>query len=253
MKKYVNLIRFTKNWPNYFYAKYLDKKQEPIHFVGKNNVKLEVPREIILIFKEIYMDDLYILSFLKEHLPKDPKIVDIGANVGFFATFMADHFPQSSIYAFEPLITNFNQLKKNCELNPDRNMVAKNQAVSGKPGSITLYYNPEKTLTPLASTSASFDNKNVKKTEVEAVTLEQIMDEYNLDRIDLLKLDCEGAEYDILYNAPTHLFDKIGMMTMEVHNGDVPRENLEDLKKFLTDLGYQIRTRGDDFVWAWRS
>jgi FkbM family methyltransferase len=124
--------------------------------------------------------------------------------------------------------------------------------VSGKPGSITLYYNPEKTLTPLASTSASFDNKNVKKTEVEAVTLEQIMDEYNLDRIDLLKLDCEGAEYDILYNAPTHLFDKIGMMTMEVHNGDVPRENLEDLKKFLTDLGYQIRTRGDDFVWAWR-
>ena len=248
------MIRFTRNWPNYFYTKYLDKKQEPIHFVGKNNnVKLEVPRELLAIFKEIYMEDLYILSFLKERLPNNPKIVDIGANAGFFTTFVADHFPQASIYAFEPLPSNFKQLKQNCELNPNHHMLANNQAVSGKPGPVTLYYNPENTLTPLASTSASFDSRNVQKTEVEAVTVEQIMSEYKLDRIDLLKLDCEGAEYDILYNTPTQLFDKIDMLTMEVHKGDMPRENLPNLQKFLTDLGYKIRIRGEDFVWAWKN
>lgn len=252
MNRYLNLIKYTKNWYSYFHAKFLNKNINPIKFKCKNGVALEVPREIAPIFKEIFMEDLYDINFLKKHLPTAPKIIDIGANVGFFDTFILSHYPTSQIVAFEPLPANFAQLKRNQTLNQDKNLHIENKAVSESRGKTSLYYNPTQGLTPIASTMNNFDKKNSEKIDVETVSLSDIMETYSMKEVDLLKLDCEGAEYEILYNTPKPLFDNIHFITMETHSGTKEKENHEDLISFLRALNYQIKTRNGDFIWAWK-
>jgi FkbM family methyltransferase len=252
-KKYINLIRNINNWPSYFTAKYFDSSQDPVKFTARHQVQVEVPKGGIMpIFKEIFMEDLYEIDFLKKRLPDSPVIVDVGANVGFFSLFMASQFPKASVYAFEPLPGNFNHLQKHFQLNPDKKLVAQNKAVAGSKGTLTLHYNPEVNFTALASMHTTFDASNTKQVEVESVSLPDIFTQFNLQKIDLLKLDCEGAEYDILYQCPAALFSSISQIAMETHAGKKQNENTESLATYLRQQGYELKSNANQFIWAWR-
>ncbi len=253
LKKYINLARNVQNWPNYFYAKHLDAKQNPVVFRAQNDVVIEVPKgPITAIFKEIFMEDLYDISFLKTHLKRDPVIVDVGANVGFFSLFMASQMPSAEIYAYEPLPSNFKHLQRHFQLNGSKALVCRNQAVAGEKGSLELYYNPNETFTPLASLHTDFDYTNTCRVEVEAVSLPDIFSGFRLEQVDLLKLDCEGAEYQILYQCPDHLLSRVKLIAMETHNGAKVNENTAALCAYLKEKGFELKTDGNHFVWAWR-
>jgi FkbM family methyltransferase len=252
-KKYINLIKHITNWPNYFYAKHINTNREAVVFKAKNNIVIEVPQGGIMpIFKEIFMEDLYEIDFLKTRLSTKPVIIDVGANVGFFSLFMASQFPKAKIVAFEPLPGNFKHLQKQFQRNSNKDLTALNKAVTGSKGSIMLHYNPEVNFTALASMHTTFDSSNTHQVEVEAVSLPDIFSQYNLDQIDLLKLDCEGAEYDILYQCPTQYFGRIKQIAMETHAGKQPNENTQALGEYLKKNGYQLKTNSNHFIWAWR-
>lgn len=252
-KKYINLIRNINNWPSYFTHKYFDSGQDAVKFTARHEVKVEVPKGGIMpIFKEIFMEDLYEIDFLKKRLPVNPVIVDVGANVGFFALFMASQFPGASVYAFEPLPGNYTHLQRHFQLNAGKKLIAQNKAVAGSKGTLTLHYNPEVNFTALASMHTTFDASNTRQVEVESVGLPDIFTQFNLQSIDLLKLDCEGAEYDILYQCPAALFPKISQIAMETHAGKKPDENMESLAAYLRKQGYQLKSNANHFIWAWR-
>jgi FkbM family methyltransferase len=253
LKKYLNLTRNVRNWPTYFYAKHLDPKRNPVVFWAANGVVVEVPKgPITAIFKEIFMEDLYDIGFMKQHLKPRPVIVDVGANVGFFSLFMAAQMPGASIYAFEPLPVNFKHLHRHFELNKGKSLVALNQAVAGARGTLDLYFNPDADFTALASLDTGFDNANTSRVTVEAVSLPDIFAGHQLGQIDLLKLDCEGAEYDILYRCPDALLQRVKLMAMETHKGTKANENTEALCAFLTEKGFTVKRGDKEFVWAWR-
>jgi len=253
LKKYINLARNVRNWPNYFYAKHIDTKQNPVVFRADNGVVVEVPRGAIMaIFKEIFMEDLYDISFLKTRLTPQPVIVDVGANLGFFALFMASHMPGAKIFAYEPLPTNFNHLQRHFQLNSGKALVAENKAVAGTKGSLALYYNPNVNFTPLASLRTDFEDTNTSRVAVEAVSLPDIIASHQLEQVDLLKLDCEGAEYEVLYQCPEHALQRVKLIAMETHNGAKLNENTKALCAFLEEKGFMVRTGDKHFVWAWR-
>jgi hypothetical protein len=58
----------------------------------------------------------------------------------------------------------------------------------------------------------------------------------------LLKLDCEGSEYDIIYNTDAPVLKKVNMMVIEVHEIDGNRNNLKSLNEYLQSLGYKTRS-----------
>lgn len=253
LKKYINLAKNVHNWPNYLYAKHIDTKQNPVVFRAGNGVVIEVPKgAITAIFKEIFMEDLYDIAFLKTHLKPQPVIVDVGANLGFFALFMASQVPGARVFAYEPLPTNFKHLQRHFRLNQDKALVAENKAVAGAKGSLELYYNPNVDFTPLASLRTDFEDTNTSRVTVEAVSLPDIFAGHQLQQIDLLKLDCEGAEYDILYPCPDSLLQRVKLMAMETHQGTKANENTEALCAFLREKGFTVRTGDKHFVWAWR-
>jgi FkbM family methyltransferase len=70
---------------------------------------------------------------------------------------------------------------------------------------------------------------------VKTTSLPAILDEHHLDRVDLLKLDCEGAEYDIVFCAPDEVWARIDRIRMEYHNGRV-----DELRSHLEARGYRL-------------
>ena len=63
-----------------------------------------------------------------------------------------------------------------------------------------------------------------------------------IEKVDLLKLDCEGAEYDILYSLPKEKFKKINRIALEAHKREGKTNNALSLKAFLEENGFVCKT-----------
>ena len=66
------------------------------------------------------------------------------------------------------------------------------------------------------------------------------MDANHLERVDLLKMDCEGAEYEILYSTPSSHLQRISEIRMEYHNLDSGDRHVEGLKRFFAQSGFAV-------------
>jgi len=78
-----------------------------------------------------------------------------------------------------------------------------------------------------------------RQIRVHAVTLADVLAQQALDRVDLLKLDCEGAEYEILMNATEETLAKVQRIVMEYHNVDADHTHVQ-LIRFLESVGYTV-------------
>ena len=72
------------------------------------------------------------------------------------------------------------------------------------------------------------------------ITLPQIFDMFHLEKIDFLKMDCEGSEYDILYNLETSLYAKIKLISLEFHDLNTLKQSGNSLASFLSKQGFNI-------------
>ncbi len=250
LKRYYNLVKNVKNWYKYFSIK--KNPQKFFLLKGRHQVGLWLIKEISPIFKEIYMENIYQIELIKLYVRgSSPVIVDIGANAGYAATFFLSHFPQARVISFEPLPTNFELLSKNQKQNEFLNWQISPKAVGKSNGKISLFFQKSKGLTPVSSIYADFDNNNQDCIEVEMVSLSQIFQDFSLSQIDLLKLDCEGAEYEILYHTPQEYLNKIRLIVMETHHRNNENGNKETLANFLQNVGFQTKIK-EEMLWAWK-
>ena len=79
--------------------------------------------------------------------------------------------------------------------------------------------------------------------------------QWPLETIDLLKINCEGSEYEILETCTDAEFERIASIRLEYHNMDYPNKNGDSLARFLEARGYKIQRfsqyRGSSgFIWA---
>jgi FkbM family methyltransferase len=152
-------------------------------------------------------------------------VVDIGAYIGDTAIYFALKGAKK-VLAFEPSPTIFNVAKKNIRINNLQQTVdIRNLAVAEKEGWTEFAYAtnwPGRSSMVLAHILKSFQHQQVKTT-----TLTEIMKE--VDHVDLLKMDCEGAEYQILPMALKEgNLDNIYNIVLEVHGS--PQVILKILK-----------------------
>ena len=87
--------------------------------------------------------------------------------------------------------------------------------------------------------------------EVECTTLEKVMVENQIDSIDFLKMDCEGAEGEILLSAPQEVIDKIDKISMEFHPTLSPISKSR-LSHYLKKQGYNVVDNDPFMLYAWR-
>ncbi|MEX0887796.1 MAG: FkbM family methyltransferase [Patescibacteria group bacterium] len=168
-------------------------------------------------------------------------VIDVGASLGSFSLMSARK--GARVLAFEPAPESFVLLAKNIELNQMGNRICPLQlGVAGRSGRRDFFLT---SFSPLSS----FFGRGVK-TKVGCVTLADIFRQHRLKAIDLLKLDCEGAEYEILYRTPAEILQKIKEIRLEYHvlpaRGEArlgqpgKRTNPEDLTEFLLRQGFAL-------------
>lgn len=247
MKRYIRLFRNVSNWWKHFAVKAGVNREDPIFFHLKNGVRMEVPAVLYHEFKEIIMEDCYLMG-LDEPLSNAPVVVDIGANAGFFCLYVASMRPEALIVSCEPIPANFEQLSRNTSINPDLDITALPVAVYDRTGSIELLVESENAFTT-AATVFPIDGRIPVK--VDCVRLQDLLDRHGLERVDLLKLDCEGSEYAILYNCPPDYLKRVEKLAVEVHSGTETDHNIGALAKFLADTGFRTHTAGH-MLWARR-
>ncbi len=68
----------------------------------------------------------------------------------------------------------------------------------------------------------------------------------------MLKLDCEGSEFGIIYDTPAFYFDRIMKIALEYHENEGLRSNSVALEKYVRSLGYQTAIGGKSMMWAWK-
>ena len=156
-------------------------------------------------------------------------VIDIGAHIGSFSVY-AGRFAERVI-SFEPDPANYKRLLRNIELNGCTNVVPVNKGVAGSSGSKILFENKSNS----AGHSMLHKSDGLGKT-VPCLDLKDIFESENISVCNLMKLDCEGAEFDILMNTPQNIIEKIKLISMEYHRG----YDLSKLLNFLTKSGFEI-------------
>ena len=192
--------------------------------VGKELIKLALPDDAgtAIAFKDIFVSDVYGLEALS--LP--PKtIIDIGAHAGIFSLAARLHFPKAIIHAYEPNPGLWTYLDHQCE---SGQFITFHEAVGLDPGKAILEFRGDTVFTRCVPSQSG-------EIEVTAIS-EAISRIANNGRVDLLKLDCEGAEWEILKDV--NAMERVANLTLEYHL--VGRESLEHLLRIMLDLQFQI-------------
>ena len=249
MSRYYNLLKTFDNWWLYLAYKYGFAGSDLLVFVTRNGVTVEVPVRLVQTFKEIFMDECYLVG-LEHDISPGATVVDIGANAGYFSLFAAAKFPHSRIFSYEPVPVNYAQLQRHRDLNSSVHIKCYPQAVAGKNGEISLSFDTSDSFTTSATMFAP-TNAGEKSLRVSCVSLPAVMDENRIKKCDLLKMDCEGAEYDILYNCPVDYLQRIDQIAMEVHRGEKENQNINALEDFFRQQGFSTRRRPVGMLWAW--
>lgn len=119
-------------------------------------------------------------------------MLDIGSYFGYYAMLACRYAgPGASVYAFEPFPKSFEMLKENKRLNGFDPLVCVNLAVSDQPGEWAFRVAPMANLGSGRLTSGATPGRAIR---VSATTVDDFVVRQGLDRVDLIKLDVEGAE-----------------------------------------------------------
>lgn len=244
LRRYYTLIRRISNWPRYWAHRLPNRENSVYRFRTRGGgFILDVPDQLMSVFKGLFMRDEYNIDSIIPRLGPEPIVVDVGANAGYFSFLVLSNVPAARIYAFEPFPPNYELLQKNVEQNPQslERIATFPHAVGGEgQTNLRLYYSRDDRYSFMASSDKDLFGGELVSIDVEVLSLPDIMNKQALPRIDLLKLDCEGSEFDILLNTPQRIFDRIGEIVLEVHESPAFDRSRSDLASFLQSMGYAI-------------
>lgn len=152
----------------------------------------------------------------------NPKvIVDIGANIGITALWLADKYPDAQVYCFEPMQDNFELLQKN--IKGISNIHAYNYGLGAKSEEMDVFSNIDTFnrggfsiyQRPNDPDNAGTGGDSIGKIKIRNAG--DALQELGITNIDLLKIDTEGAEYDILKVIPDELLQDCQWIMGELH------------------------------------
>jgi FkbM family methyltransferase len=174
-------------------------------------------------FLEVKVDEVY----KKDNIEVRPgdTVLDIGANYGFFSLYAAEK-GASRVISLEPFESTYKCLKKNTE--SFGQIITVNAAISSEEGEAKFVSNSDYSGANylLSNVSISDDNIFIKPDDsntfsVKTTTINKIIDQYKIDKIDFLKVDCEGGELDLFKTITDENLSKVKKAVIEYHNREI--------------------------------
>ncbi|MEU5259201.1 FkbM family methyltransferase [Amycolatopsis sp. NPDC021455] len=199
-------------------------------------------READFIFREVFRDNEYLRHGVT--LPERPTVVDVGANIGGASVLFGLVRPDARVFALEPVPQLCRAIELNARLH-DLDVVVIPAAVGDTPQRTQVTFYPNNTaMSGLLADQADREVLKIylagqegaaadagldtvvaellagESVECEVRTLGQALAGHAVDRIDLLKIDVEKAEWQVLRGIDDALWPRIDQVVMEVHDID---------------------------------
>jgi len=238
IKEFFYALRFYKNSWTYFFDRvgFFNRGFITLRLWGGAKYKIHAGTNEIRMFNEIWHWGIY--DPLLKYVRDGGTIVDIGANIGIFTIRAARQFPKSKVISYEPLQENFRLLKENIDFNNLRERVVPiNLAVAGGKGEVDFFIHNQDS--GGGSIYRHGDDETIKLVKVKTVSLVDVFESNGITECDFMKMDCEGSEEEILYNAPSDIIRKIRNLTIEWHD-DLSKLGFKKFERFLINNGYQV-------------
>lgn len=185
----------------------------------------------LYIYKEIFVDGCYDVP-----LPAsgDPLIIDVGANTGLFIIRMKQLYPRSRVFGYEPVPSNYAQLERNLELSGCDDCEIFRRGVAGLARKEKLYIHRSNIGGHSIHKSEAGGDDHI---EIDLVDIDGMLQPLNGKPCDLLKLDCEGAEYEIIKGISKETAKKIKKIVFEV---TPTLYDTNEVAEHLRNIGYRL-------------
>ena len=245
IKNYINviipIIKICKNWNIVILSKILNLKIK----------KMELKNGVIFIVNGIipkaYLSMLVETWVNKDYTPEgfeiqsNDTVIDIGANSGFFSIFAAKKANKGRVISFEPVPYLIKKIEENIVVNKLSNITLEQIAISNTNSSSEFYISNTH-----SGCHSLFKRDDLgEKIIVKTMTLENYCAVNSINKINLLKLDCEGAEYDIFNSlSESFLRNNVEKISMEYHDV-IGKHKHEKIVNQLKNNNFSIKVLGD--------
>jgi FkbM family methyltransferase len=241
-KRVLQTPKAFSNWPTVLFDMAREKiGQGPstLTFVARSGLRMEcpnVPGARVPLY-EIFAEDCYRFSWFLGPLAHQPlRVLDVGGQVGTFSCRLAQLQPQAVINTYEPSPTTADYLRRNIERNHLSDRITVTQAA-------------------LAATvgTAEFDDNGAGSGEnslvssargtVGTITVQTTTFDAAVAAaggpIDLVKMDCEGGEYDLVYASSPDNWSSVQRLVIEYH--PVAGQSWNELRSWLEKVGLTVQ------------
>ncbi len=190
-----------------------------------------------MVFEEIYIDHQYQVNFPENSIKT---IIDAGANIGLSALYFLGKYPKASIICLEPEDNNFELLQKN--------LGGYSNVILVKKG---LWHTKENlSFIDAAAESWGFEVKAAKNGDgqIEGISINDLVGDYNITTIDLLKMDIEGSEKEV-FELNNSWINKVKHIIVEIHEDSRPGA-YQAVKKLVTDHKFSSTQKGAQYFFS---
>ena len=192
-----------------------------------NNYKVfyKRPYELIKTYEELFLDEIYRFQSNNEK----PVIIDCGANIGLSSLYFKSIYPNTILHAFEPDATLFDLLEKNAQVNGFTDTYLHQAAV--------WIENTNLSFSNKGSEASHIDLSNQSTHQVKAIRLADFLGQF--DHIDFLKMDIEGAEFQVVADCLDGL-KKVDHFFLEYHGKVDQTKQLHTLLQQVESIGFNV-------------
>lgn len=170
-------------------------------------------------------------------------VIDIGANIGYFSLIAKAANPRSDVFAFEPVPRIANRLKLQNKINHFNIHIQ--EEVVGDSNEKVKFYIPKGNMMSLAASTKKGWVSDVDEVEVSSTTLDSFKTSNNINKIDLVKMDCEFHELEVLKGMKTILKEDSPIIMSEIlfpgHHGVGEEDTLNqylEIEKLMSENNY---------------
>jgi len=197
------------------------------------------PGSAAYIFQEMFIRGEYDFP----ELAQAETVFDIGANIGLFSCFTSLKNPRAKIHSFEPDLGNYRVLEKNLD-QLDASVELNHSAVASNAGELEFF---SAEFGGWSSAFGVLGAEDAKSYKVPAIVLSEYISQHSIERIDFMKVDVEGSEYDILIGDDQLWETEIKCLVVEIDR--TPRDDRYagvDLRAFLKEKFESIECASPD-------
>ena len=213
-----------------------------------NGHQLRLPTRYFKYFPSTYEAENF--EFLTNSCKPGAVIIDIGAHIGLFSVIASQITGAAGkVYAFEPAPSTYELLQKTLAINHNESVIETFQkAVGRETGKITFFVSDGQADNGNSLVNYK-DDRPLHAIDVEVTSVDAFIKEKKINRLDFIKIDVEGAEYDTLRGAAETLQNLRPVCIVAIHPEPIKAkgDRLEDIYDFIISRQYKIMFNKKEF------